>query len=140
LIEVRPFDGQRLPYDDRSFDVVMFVDVLHHTLTPETLLREAARVARSYVAIKDHTADSAWAHRILSVMDWVGNARHNVPLPYNYQSTSQWLELWRSCGLSETERETRLRIYPWYADWLFGRNLHLLSLLRVTRPEAAREP
>src|SRR5437763_17176570 len=43
-IPVRSFDGSNIPYPDRSFDVVMFVDVLHHTRDPRILLREAARV------------------------------------------------------------------------------------------------
>src|SRR5690348_7110743 len=30
-IHVRPFDGRQLPFSDRSFNTVMFVDVLHHT-------------------------------------------------------------------------------------------------------------
>ena len=40
-IPVRPFDGIALPYPDASFDVVMFVDVLHHTDDPLLLLQEA---------------------------------------------------------------------------------------------------
>ncbi len=40
-IPVRKFDGQHLPFPDQSFDVVMFVDVLHHTNDPAILLREA---------------------------------------------------------------------------------------------------
>ena len=33
-IPVEPFDGEIIPYDDASFDGVMFVDVLHHTRDP----------------------------------------------------------------------------------------------------------
>ena len=29
-ILVETFDGRSIPYDENSFDVVMFVDVLHH--------------------------------------------------------------------------------------------------------------
>ena len=35
----------------------MFVDVLHLTDDPVLLLREAARVARNTIVIKDHTLD-----------------------------------------------------------------------------------
>jgi ubiquinone/menaquinone biosynthesis C-methylase UbiE len=45
-VPVTPFDGRRLPFADRSWDTVMFCDVLHHTDDPILLLREAARVAR----------------------------------------------------------------------------------------------
>ena len=56
-IPVALFDGQRLPFLDGAFDVVMFVDVLHHTDDPTILLREAKRVSRGSVVLKDHTSD-----------------------------------------------------------------------------------
>jgi 2-polyprenyl-3-methyl-5-hydroxy-6-metoxy-1,4-benzoquinol methylase len=33
-IPVDIFDGQTIPHPDKSFDVVSFVDVLHHTDDP----------------------------------------------------------------------------------------------------------
>ena len=45
-VPVEAFDGTHIPYDDASFDFVMFVDVLHHADDPSHLLREAVRVAR----------------------------------------------------------------------------------------------
>src|SRR5437899_933041 len=41
-IPVAEYDGKKIPYADRSYDIVMFVDVLHHTSDPAVLLREAA--------------------------------------------------------------------------------------------------
>jgi hypothetical protein len=35
-------------------DLIANVDVLHHTTEPMILLREAARVARQVILIKDH--------------------------------------------------------------------------------------
>jgi ubiquinone/menaquinone biosynthesis C-methylase UbiE len=50
---VTPFDGKTIPHGDGSFDVVMFVDVLHHTDDPMILLREAVRVTRQAVLVKE---------------------------------------------------------------------------------------
>src|SRR3977135_495800 len=37
-IECRAFDGSSLPFPDGSFDLCLFVDVLHHTKEPAILL------------------------------------------------------------------------------------------------------
>src|SRR5262249_30293699 len=58
---VDTFDGKSIPYGEGSFDVVMFVDVLHHASQPTTLLQEAVRVARQAIVIKDHLAKSSFA-------------------------------------------------------------------------------
>src|SRR5712691_10672586 len=48
-IPVTQFDGSTIPFDNSSFDVVMFVDVLHHTKDPAALLAEAARVTKKHI-------------------------------------------------------------------------------------------
>ena len=73
-IPVDIFDGDIIPHPDKSFDVVSFVDVLHHTDDPRILLKEAARVARKAVILKDHFSQNAVDHMTLRFMDWVGNA------------------------------------------------------------------
>src|SRR5713226_6986150 len=42
-IECHAFDGASLPFPDGSFDVCLFVDVLHHTQDPAIPLHEAVR-------------------------------------------------------------------------------------------------
>src|SRR5919108_1423747 len=72
-IPVESFDGEIIPYGDGTFDVAMFVDVLHHTIDPMILLHEAIRVARKGVVIKDHTCNGSFDNLILRLMDQVGN-------------------------------------------------------------------
>jgi SAM-dependent methyltransferase len=88
-ITCRAFDGVHLPFADESFDGCMFVDVLHHAPDAAAILREARRVSKKFILIKDHLAESALAHFRLRVMDWVGNRAHGVALPYNYLSIKQ---------------------------------------------------
>lgn len=133
-IPVAEFDGQNLPYNDAAFDVVLLVDVLHHTLTPIELLREAARVAARSVVVKDHRREGLAAGWTLRFMDWVGNHRYGVALPYNYLSARQWREAWKASGLVLDEYTSRLGIYPWPATWLFDRRLHFVARLDVHRP------
>ena len=130
-IPVEPFDGTRIPYADRSVDVVMFLDVLHHAGDPAALLREAARTATQAVLIKDHTLDGMFAGPTLRFMDWVGNARHGVTLPYNYWNRQTWLEAFKEVGLAIGVWRSDLGIYPWPATWLFDRSLHFVARLDI---------
>lgn len=50
------FDGRRIPYKDRQFDVVMSHHVLHHVRNPLPLMSEMWRVARREVAIHEPAA------------------------------------------------------------------------------------
>ena len=83
-VPVTHSNGSTIPFDDNTFDAVMFVDVLHHTDDPMVLLREAKRVTRGTIVIKDHTMNGLAAGSTLRFMDRVGNARTGVSLPYNY--------------------------------------------------------
>lgn len=50
--EASVFDfSDRLPFADRTFDVVVSLDVLEHLYNPESLLREANRVSKDSVII-----------------------------------------------------------------------------------------
>src|SRR5271165_1765132 len=119
-IPVEKFDGQTIPFENGSFDVVLFVDVLHHMTDPLVLLREAVRVGSQGLLIKDHTANGIWAYPTLRFMDRVGNARHGVSLPYNYWTRQQWLDAFDKLGLKIAAWNGRLGLYPWPADWIFG--------------------
>jgi SAM-dependent methyltransferase len=130
-IPVRAFDGRHIEAADASYDVVTFVDVLHHTDDPESLIAEAARVARRAVVIKDHTKDGLLAGGTLAFMDWVGNARHGVALPYNYWPRRQWQEMAGRRGLTIDRWIDRLGIYPWWARWVFERRLHFIARFNV---------
>jgi len=128
-VPCRAFNGAKLPFPDESFDVCLFVDVLHHTTDVTQLLREAARVSRSCVVLKDHLSESAFDHATLRAMDWVGNRPHGVTLTYNYQSRSQWQEHFAACGLQSAELSTALPLYPFPFSLLFGRRLHFVAQL-----------
>jgi SAM-dependent methyltransferase len=132
-IRVLPFDGQRLPFPDRSWDTVLFCDVLHHTERPVDLLREAVRVARRSVVIKDHCVQGMLARTTLRAMDVVGNLPHGVPLTYNYLRPEQWQDAWRATGLVPREVRRKLGLYAGWGDLVVGRSLHFLVVCDVRR-------
>jgi SAM-dependent methyltransferase len=132
-VPVHLFDGDRLPFADKEFDFVLFVDVLHHTDAPMVWLREAVRVARTGIVIKDHLREGLCAGPTLRLMDWLGNAAWGVRLPYNYWDSAQWKSAREKLSLQTEEERVALGLYPWWANWLFGRSLHFIARLRLSR-------
>jgi len=128
-IPVDMFDGRTLPFTDREFDVVMMVDVLHHASDQRRLLREMVRVSKRTVVIKDHIVRGALAWRTLVFMDWVGNARYGVALPYAYWTKAQWDTAYADVGLRVSESREHLGLYPWPASLVFERGLHFMAKL-----------
>jgi SAM-dependent methyltransferase len=128
-IPVEMFDGSSIPFDDQSFDVVLFSDVLHHTPDPAVLLREARRVAAHSILIKDHNRNGVLAGARLRFMDWVGNARFSVALPYNYWTERQWRDTWHEIGLQPDQIIKNLGLYPFPANYIFEAQLHFVARL-----------
>ena len=133
-IPVVGYDGSSLPFPERSFDAVCLVDVLHHADDPQHLLAEAARVSRDRILIKDHVADGFLADPTLRLMDWIGNARHGVSLPYNYLTHGDWREHLGRAGVTVRSWDTDLLLYPPPLSAVFGRGLHVLMDIDASRP------
>ncbi len=135
FIPVTEYDGNRLPFNDNSFDAVITVDVLHHCADPVAVLKECARVSKRFVIIKDHVSDSAFDEKVLRLMDWVGNRAHGVVLPYNYLSSLAWDSAFEQAGLNVIDNLTQLKLYPLPFNIIFGGSLHCLTLLKKTNEQ-----
>ena len=129
-IPVHKFDGKKIPYPDNSFELAMLIDVLHHTVEPVSLLREAARVSKGQILIKDHTKEGLLAGLRLRFMDSVGNARYGVNLPFNYWPRQKWEHVWRELGLNIATWNSQLRLYPWPATYVFDASLQFVTRLQ----------
>ena len=129
-IPVQQFNGRQIPFADRSWDVALFVDVLHHTEDALNLLAEAARVSRT-VIIKDHLNEGLLSNQTLRLMDYVGNARHGVALPYDYWPLSKWQAVFRQLGLVPKSWHGKLSLYPYPLTLWFDRSLHFIALLEA---------
>jgi len=65
-------------------------------------------------------------------MDWVGNARHSVRLPYNYWTREQWSRAFAALNVDVRVMNDRLALYPPLLNQLFGRSLHFVAQLGVS--------
>lgn len=47
------YDGNVMPFEDKTFDTALVLTVLHHTDTPEAIIAETQRVAKRLIIIED---------------------------------------------------------------------------------------
>lgn len=99
VIPVKKYSGQTLPFADNSFDAVLLVDVVHHEVEQKRLIREARRVSRKYVLIKDHYWENGLDKILLKWADDMGNKIYGIALPYKFLNLQTWENLFKDCGL-----------------------------------------
>ncbi len=132
-IPCRPYDGTTIPLEDNTVDVAMLINVLHHCDDPANVLREAARVARLGVIVKDHYANNSFDFWNLKLMEWIGNGLTGINQPYHFLAKKEWDTLFAQLRLIPIDRKERMRIYNRFLDIFFGRNLHFLAWLKQER-------
>lgn len=93
------FDGERLPYADRSVDVVFLIFVLHHASDPGVLLREASRVARRAVAVVEDTPRNALEEKWGRMHVRSFATRHSIPWLGRVRREEEWRQIFQFQGL-----------------------------------------
>jgi SAM-dependent methyltransferase len=122
------FDGETIPHDPNSFDVILFSDVLHHV--PErlrqSLLRSAGQVGR-FVLIKDHFEYGWISRQMLRAMDFVGNYGYGISVPDRYFDVTAFTDLVTRADLAIKRLDVGIRLYDhlplipllFSAEWQF---------------------
>ncbi|MGI9074200.1 MAG: class I SAM-dependent methyltransferase [Bryobacteraceae bacterium] len=115
------YDGQRLPFDDASFDCCVSNYVIEHIKNPESHFREVARVLRPggrycfrtpnlwhYVALSSRLLPHAIQKRLANPLRALDSSAHE-PYPTQYRANTRH-SLSRLCGQSALDIETILMI------------------------------
>jgi SAM-dependent methyltransferase len=124
------FDGKKLPFPSDRFDIVSFIDVLHHAEDMGSLLYEAKRVTRKYIIIKDHRYSKKWELESLKIQDRFGNAATDCPLPFNFLTDNGWREIFDGLELTVVRAECGINFnHPFPFNMLYPNRLHFISLV-----------
>ncbi len=91
------YDGEHLPFPNKSFDACLLIAVLHHAKNEKAVLREAARVAKKLVVLED-TYKSRLQKYYVKYMDSIIN-KEFFGHPHHNKTDAQWRELFEEYGL-----------------------------------------
>jgi len=94
------FDGARLPFFDRAFDLTYAVDVIHHCREPPETLDEVLRCTARYFLLKDHSYRNFLEWSLLCGLDELGNRRFGVPCLHQYQRRWEWSDRLEARGFT----------------------------------------
>jgi ubiquinone/menaquinone biosynthesis C-methylase UbiE len=112
---VRLEDPLSTPFEDRSFDAVLLLFVLHHVARWEDqvqLLREAVRITRKRLILIEDTPFSRTDRAFNVAWDWALNLRHGVPKPFSFRTVEGWRAVFGRAGLRERAAETYRPLWP----------------------------
>jgi SAM-dependent methyltransferase len=98
-VPVALFDGKSLPFADKTFDVSLICDVLHHTKDQPALISEVLRVTRKRILIKDHLYKNRIQKYLLLVLDLLGNYRFGIKVTGDYLSPEDWIRILSSAAI-----------------------------------------
>lgn len=91
------YGGNKIPFEDNSFDVALILAVLHHLQDPEKMLLEAKRVSRRIVIIEDIYTSPVHKY-ITNFTDSLLNLQYRGN-PHTNKSDSEWKLLFNRLGL-----------------------------------------
>lgn len=97
--DVKPviYDGQKLPYQDNSFDVALIITVLHHTPDPVIILKEAKRVAKRVIVMEDIYSNAFQKH-LTFFTDSLVNLEFEGH-PHTNKTDKEWRETFEQLNL-----------------------------------------
>lgn len=95
-LNLKVYDGKKIPFRSGSFYTVLLVYVLHHCEKPEDVLNECIRVSKKRIIIFEDFGPVKMMH----ALDYFSNkVLHGVETPLNFKSEAKWLSLFKSMGL-----------------------------------------
>lgn len=122
--EIKPiiYDGNTIPFSDKSFDVSFIIGVFHHIPIDRQyiLLKEAMRVSKKIIVIEDIYYN--WLDKqLLFFFDTVYNL-HFFNHPHSNKSDGEWRRFFHEFGLKVHDVK--------YMNWVITFNMGMYELVK----------
>ena len=118
LPDVRPiiYNGVRLPFNDKVFDTVLLITILHHSRNPEKVIDEGMRVASKLIIIEEIYSSQLEKYWVYTV-DSLFNAEF-IGHPHTNKSDTQWRQLFSEKKYIVSDVKYSL-VFPWLSRVLY---------------------
>jgi SAM-dependent methyltransferase len=112
-IPVLIYDGQSLPFEDKSVDASIVIYVLHHCQDVNSVLTELKRVTRKKIIIIEEVYRSPFSRFLLHFHDTIGNRMlsSKMDIPLNFKTMESWREIFQKQDL-DIKNSFRIKQYP----------------------------
>jgi SAM-dependent methyltransferase len=92
------YDGEKIPFPNDFFNVVLISFVLHHTKDPVSILKEAKRVGKKLIIFED--LPEGFFGKIYCFLHWIfWNLFFGNFSKFNFYTTEKWKEIFKNLGL-----------------------------------------
>lgn len=111
------YDGQKLPFDDHSFDTSMLITVLHHCPNPEQVFAEAVRVSNRKIIILEDVYSTWLMKRLTWFMDSLVNMEFKGH-PHSNKPEAEWEALFQEHCLV-VKKKTRTKVLAIFTQVMY---------------------
>ncbi|MEX0996550.1 MAG: class I SAM-dependent methyltransferase [Flavobacteriaceae bacterium] len=98
LITPTVYDGEKLPFDNNSFDISMLITVMHHCPNPENVFEEAVRVSKNRIFV----LEDVYSNLVMKYLTWWMDSLMNLEFfghPHTNKSERVWEALFKENNL-----------------------------------------
>ncbi len=99
------YDGDKMPFPNQSFHTGLLLTVLHHTDSPESVLKETARVCKRIIIIEDVYSNIIQQY-LTYAMDTLVNWGHSN-MTYQNKNDLEWKKTFQEMGLHIIEEKKK---------------------------------
>ena len=101
------YNGNKLPFKDKSFDAALLIFVLHHAEDPQVVLSEAKRVVRDKIIVYEDIITRNPFDKIDSFLHgFAFNKAWNLQNEATFKSEMEWREIFKKLDLKI------IKVYP----------------------------
>ena len=120
-LPLKIYDGEKIPFEDKYFDVTYAGFVFHHTDTIDSLLSECIRVTKRRIIILEDVYENDLELWITKILDYSNKlASPDIDILLNFKREIEWIALFNKFQLGDVKiqkirpvllRPTRHRLF-----------------------------